>query len=94
MEDIYLRFQTCPLSCLSTPMIRLGSASNTIIIPRTRLVPLSYPGGCLWRPHTTKRDDTWETVIGLEIHAQLKTGRKLFSSEDGVVPLSPPCPDQ
>ncbi|WWD19307.1 glutamyl-tRNA(Gln) amidotransferase subunit B, mitochondrial [Kwoniella shandongensis] len=25
-------------------------------------------------------DGEWETVIGLEIHAQLKTGRKLFSS--------------
>ncbi len=28
----------------------------------------------------TGRDDSWQTVIGLEIHAQLKTGRKLFSS--------------
>jgi len=23
--------------------------------------------------------DGWETIIGLEIHAQIKTGRKLFS---------------
>ena len=25
--------------------------------------------------------DGWELVVGLEIHAQLKTGRKLFSGE-------------
>lgn len=26
-------------------------------------------------------EDGWELVVGLEIHAQLKTGRKLFSGE-------------
>ncbi|RXK42267.1 aspartyl/glutamyl-tRNA(Asn/Gln) amidotransferase, B subunit [Tremella mesenterica] len=35
-------------------------------------------------PTTTKpssrEEDGWQTVIGLEIHAQLKTGRKLFSN--------------
>jgi aspartyl-tRNA(Asn)/glutamyl-tRNA(Gln) amidotransferase subunit B len=31
-------------------------------------------------------DDGWELVVGLEIHAQLRTGRKLFSRE-----LPPRC---
>ena len=28
--------------------------------------------------------EKWESVIGLEIHAQLKTGTKLFSSDSAV----------
>lgn len=28
-------------------------------------------------------DEGYQTVIGLEIHAQIKTGRKLFSSKIG-----------
>lgn len=28
-----------------------------------------------------KVDEGWQTVIGLEIHAQIKTGKKLFSSK-------------
>lgn len=30
---------------------------------------------------STASKDGWELVVGLEIHAQLKTGRKLFSGE-------------
>lgn len=30
---------------------------------------------------TEKGDEGWQTVIGLEIHAQIKTGKKLFSSK-------------
>jgi hypothetical protein len=29
----------------------------------------------------TSQHDAWETVIGLEIHAQLRTGSKLFSGK-------------
>lgn len=30
---------------------------------------------------SSKPEDGWELVVGLEIHAQLRTGRKLFSRE-------------
>lgn len=31
--------------------------------------------------NASKPNDGWELVVGLEIHAQLRTGRKLFSRE-------------
>lgn len=32
----------------------------------------------------------WELVVGLEIHAQLRTGRKLFSRELTLDPVADP----
>jgi aspartyl-tRNA(Asn)/glutamyl-tRNA(Gln) amidotransferase subunit B len=40
---------------------------------------LAYPRFA--RSVSTVADDGWELIVGLEIHAQIRTGRKLFSRE-------------
>ncbi|WVQ81820.1 glutamyl-tRNA(Gln) amidotransferase subunit B, mitochondrial [Cryptococcus sp. DSM 104549] len=50
-------------------------------VSRARLRPTAYYRACTPRAFASQADAStdWHTVIGLEIHAQLKTGKKLFS---------------
>ena len=54
----------------SRVIYRLGSS---------RLRPSLTCGKRLSSSTAAADQDGWQTVIGLEIHAQLRTGRKLFS---------------
>lgn len=45
-----------------------------------------YGNGDSQGPHSNSRLDKWELTVGIEIHAQLNTERKLFSSR--IIPSS------
>ncbi|WWC71303.1 aspartyl/glutamyl-tRNA(Asn/Gln) amidotransferase, B subunit [Kwoniella pini CBS 10737] len=57
---------------LSRPFIGSGSFPQRLLHPGLRFYAT--------KQNAIQDESEWETVIGLEIHAQLKTGRKLFSA--------------
>jgi hypothetical protein len=54
--------------------------SQCRVIPLARRYASSSTGQTSLKQGAIDESEEWETIIGLEIHAQIRTGRKLFSS--------------